>query len=260
MIPGRALITGASRGIGAAFARELAARGTPALTLVARSVAPLEALADELAGLHGTAVEVLPADLADAGQRARVETRLTSDDDPVDLLVNNAGVGHHGPLADADAAEQRLIVEVDVIAVARLAHAAARAMEARGGGAIVNVASVMGAQPVPQVATYAASKAFVRSLSEALAEELAGRGVAVLALCPGFTRTEIFERSGASARAVPSVLWHDTERVAREALDAIGGHRAVVTPGLPYKLLTAATPRLPRGAVRRIGGILSRLG
>lgn len=260
MIPGRALITGASRGIGAAFARELAVRGTPALTLVARSVDQLEELADELERLHGTHVEVLPADLADRDQRSQVETRLASADDPVDLLINNAGVGQHGPLADSDPAHQRLLVEVDVVAVARLAHAAAQAMETRGGGAIVNVASVMGAQPVPQVATYAASKAFVRSLSEALAEELAGRGVAVLALCPGFTRTEIFERSGATVRVVPNLLWHDSERVAREALDAVGGRRAVVTPGLPYKLLTAATPRLPRGAVRRIGGILSRLG
>ncbi|GIV59641.1 MAG: hypothetical protein KatS3mg043_0730 [Rhodothermaceae bacterium] len=202
-----ALITGASSGIGAGFARRLAERGYN-LILVARRADRLAELAEELQTRHGIEAEGLPADLAtDEGIR-RVEARIV-DCDTLDLLVNNAGFGTTGRFAEIDLAPQLAMIHVHVIAPVRLIRAALPGMMARGAGGIINVSSVSAFWPNAGSATYSATKAYLNAFSEALAHELRGTGVTVQALCPGFTRTE----------------FHDTEDV--------HGLRPQPDPGLP---------------------------
>lgn len=253
----RTLVTGASRGIGEAFARACAARGDE-LVLVARDTARLETLADELDAAHGTACDVLTADLTAPADLAAVEARVAATDAPVDLLINNAGFGSHGHLDELDVDRETRMLELNVIATTRLTHRAAGAMVARGGGAVVNVSSILSFQPGPNVATYAAGKGFVRHLTEALHEELADTGVRVMALCPGFTRTDIFAAAGSEPAMVPDVLWMSPGQVAEAALDDLDSGAVVSVPGIPYKLLALSSPRLPRALVRRVGGLLSR--
>ncbi|MEP6296246.1 MAG: SDR family NAD(P)-dependent oxidoreductase, partial [Ilumatobacter sp.] len=180
----RALVTGASSGIGRAIAVQLAAAGSH-LVVVARDEAKLHELADSL----DVPCDVLVADLSDRAALASVEERLTGDDDPIDLLVNNAGFGLHGLFHELDAERAAAAVEVNVAALHRLAAAVAPGMVRRGRGGILNVSSVAGFTATPGGATYSATKAFVTSLSEALHTELRPHGVHVSALCPGFTRT-----------------------------------------------------------------------
>lgn len=253
----RTLVTGASRGIGAAFARACAERGDD-LVVVARDTAQLEALSSDLSARYGTACEVLTADLADPAALRRVEERVADRDRPVDLLVNNAGFGSHGHLDELDVDRETALIDVNVIALTRLTHQAAAAMVERGTGAIVNVSSILSFQPGPNVATYAAGKVFVRHLTEALHEELAGTGVRVMALCPGFTRTAIFAGAGSQPRMVPALLWKTPVEVAEEALEDLAAGRVVSVPGLPYKLMATSSPRLPAAVVRRLGGLLGR--
>ncbi len=252
----RALITGASRGIGAAFARRLAAEGA-ALVLVARSTSDLDALAVELRDAHDADVEVIVADLGNPKHLAAVETRVASMHRPVDLLVNNAGFGSAGEFADLDVDRETQIIELNVIALTRLSHAGAGAMAARGHGAVINVSSITAFQPGPHGAVYAAGKAFVLSLSQAMHEELRGRGVKVQALCPGFTRTDIFEVAEADTSAVPDLLWQNTDQVVDAALKDLGRGVMVSVPGIHNRLLTTVSPRVP-AVLRR--GMSSWLG
>lgn len=254
----RTLVTGASRGIGAAFARACAARGHD-LVLVARDTAALRSLAEELSTAHGADCEIITADLTDREQLGLVERRvIAAHDAPIDLLINNAGFGSHGHLDELDIDRETRMIELNVIATTRLTHAAAAAMAVRGSGAIVNVSSILSFQAGPNVATYAAGKAFVRHLTEALHEELAGTGVRVMALCPGFTQTDIFEGAGSEPRMVPGILWMEPEEVAEHAMDDLESGAVVSVPGLAYKLLALSSPRLPGALVRRIGGFLGR--
>jgi uncharacterized protein len=257
-LTGPALVTGASRGIGEAIARALAARGHD-LVLVARDTAALDALAREVADAHGVGVEVCTADLARADDVSLVGERLADGERPVDLLVNNAGFGSFGDFVALDRDTELAMVDVNVRAVVALSHAAGTAMAARGRGAIVNVASVLGFQPGPNVATYAAGKAFVRSFSEALHEELRPAGVLVSVLCPGLTRTAIFDATDADVSGIPGWLWSTPEDVARTCLEDLDRGRATSVPGLPNRLLTTASPRLPGPVVRRVGRLLGRV-
>ncbi|HEY6236260.1 MAG TPA: SDR family oxidoreductase, partial [Candidatus Elarobacter sp.] len=186
-----ALITGASSGIGEAFARALAARGED-LVLVARSAERLEALAAELSAKHGVRAHVLPADLSDPKAVDALVAELTARGLTVTTLINNAGFGTHGEFASLDAARERDEVIVNVLAPVQLTHALLPAMVARKSGAIVNVGSTASFQPVPYMAVYGATKAFLLSFSEALAEEVRAHGVRVVALCPGQTDTAFF--------------------------------------------------------------------
>lgn len=240
-----ALVTGATAGIGAAFARRLA-REQYQLVLVARDAPRLRAFAEELTAAHGVAVEALVADLSEDGPDggcARVEKRLA--DGGVDLLVNNAGFTTHQPFDDGDVEDEDRMLRVNVRAVLRLAHAAVPAMLPTGGG-IINVSSVAGFFPMAGGATYAASKAYVTALSEALAAEYTDRGVVVTALCPGFTRTEFHQRAGVPTEGIADRLWLDADTLVDGALADHRRKRPISVPGWQYKVLTEAGRLTPR--------------
>jgi short-subunit dehydrogenase len=234
-----ALVTGASSGIGESIARILAERGTD-LVLVARRGDLLEALADELRGTRQVGVEVLAADLTDPAELAAVERRLR--ERPVELLVNNAGYGAFGPFAEIPLDDQLKEIELNVTALVRLSYAALPGMVERGGGGILNVASIAGFAPSPGSATYGATKAYVASFSESLYAEVRDAGVSVTALCPGFTRTDEETAAG--------VLWLRRDQVARAGLDAVAAGRASCVPGLRYKAVRPALMLVPRPLVR----------
>ncbi|MFI0485167.1 SDR family NAD(P)-dependent oxidoreductase [Actinomadura sp. 9N215] len=238
-----ALVTGASSGIGESFARLLAGRGTD-LVIVARRAGLLDGLARELVERYRVAVEVLAADLADPLQRAEVEGRLSAD--PVELLVNNAGYGAFGAFAETSLDDQLAQIELNVTALVRLTHAVLPGMVERGRGGVLNVSSMSGFAPSPGSATYGATKAYVASFSESLHSEVAGKGVHVTALCPGFTRTDDVQ-----GRPVPSnLLWLRRDDVARAGLDAVATGRALCIPGMQYKAAFPALRLVPRPLLR----------
>jgi short-subunit dehydrogenase len=244
-----ALITGASVGIGEQFARQLSERGHDVL-LVARDAARLEALAKEIEGRNGARAEVLAADLTDPQQLGAVEARARQ----VDLLVNNAGFGTFGPFHTLDIETEIRQINLNVIALVRLTHAAAGAMVERGRGGILNVSSLAGCQPGPSNATYGATKAFVTSFTEAVHEELRGTGVSVTVLCPGFTHTEFQARANAPAGSIPGFMWQEAPEVARAGLDGVAKNRAVVIPGTVNKVMGNLSAITPHAITRRLGG------
>jgi uncharacterized protein len=228
-----ALITGASAGIGDAIARELAFRGH-GVTLVARREERLRALAAELASAHGVRAEVIPADLGDAADRDRLASQIDELGLAVEILVNNAGFGGAGNVAESDRGRLVAMVQLNCEALLDLQAMYLPAMLERGRGAVINVASTAAFQPIPGSATYAATKAFVLSLSEAVHEELSGTGVTLTAVCPGPVRTEFTEVAGirAAEDQVPSFFWMSSETVARSALEAAEKGKRAVVPGL----------------------------
>lgn len=245
-----ALVTGATAGIGWSFCRQLAEQGHD-LVLVARDVARLEARATELRQVHGVRVEVLGADLCDRGEVQRVADRLASQDAPVDLLVNNAGFGLRTPFTRSDVRDEERMLDVLVRAVLVLSHAAANAMCERGHGALVNVSSVAG---FAAMGSYSAAKAWVTTFSEALAQELAGSGVRVQALCPGFTRTEFHERGGMQVRGMPDLAWLDADELVATSLRDLRRGKVVSVPSARYKAVTAVLRHAPKGLVRAGSG------
>jgi uncharacterized protein len=250
---GTALVTGASSGIGREFARRLAADGSD-LVLVARRRDRLDELAEQLHGDHGTAVEVLPADLTDPEERGRVEKRLTETDPGIDLLINNAGVPLSGRFSRVDVDRHDALVRLNVLAVVRLTHAALGAMVDRGRGGIINVSSMAGFQALPREATYAASKAFVTNFTEAVAEEVRGTGVHVLALCPGFVRTEFHPDEEIERSPLPSRIWMDPQPVVDAALKSLRRGQVICVPGGGYKVARVVSEATPRSVVRRVLG------
>ena len=248
-----ALVTGASSGIGREIARQLAAEGTD-LVVVARDTARLEALAAELA----VAVEVLVADLADPAQVATVEARVADAARPVDLVVNNAGFGTYGDLATLDVDGETREIAVNVVAVVRLTHAALGGMLARGRGAVLNISSVAGLQATPGNATYGATKAFVASFGEAVAGELAGTGVSLTTVLPGFTRTEFAERAGIGGRKIPEAARQSASDVAAAAIAATRAGRPWLVPGALNKAMVAAANPVPRALKRRVAARVAK--
>lgn len=241
-----AIVTGASAGIGAAFARRLA-RERYDLVLVARDAARLQALADELGG-----AEVLAADLSTDDGIERVAERAGRDD--VGMLVNNAGFGHRGRFLQVPVEDERTMLKVHVEAVLRLTSAALRGMTERGRGDVVNVASVAAFFPR---GTYGASKAWVVSFSEAVRQDLAGSAVRVLALCPGFTHTEFHDRAGMDMSAIPERLWLGADEVVDAGLRDLRAGKAVSVPGWQWKAIVGAGRLVPRGLA---GAVASRRG
>jgi short-subunit dehydrogenase len=249
-----ALVTGATAGIGASFARQLAGRGH-GLVLVARDASRLESKAQQLRS-YGVQVEVLPADLADDEGCAAVEQRCAQG---VDVLVNNAGLGTKGDFHEVDLAHEEHMLRVNVRAVMRLTHAALPSMVARGSGAIVNVSSVAGFAPGARAVTYSASKAYVTNFSESLHLQYSGQGVRVLALCPGFTRTEFHSRADMDISGIPERMWLDADDVVRTALRDLDAGKSLSVPGTQYKTIVAATRIVPPSVQRTIlRGLQSR--
>ncbi|KOX31467.1 MULTISPECIES: SDR family NAD(P)-dependent oxidoreductase [Streptomyces] len=248
-----ALITGSTAGLGAAFARRLAADGHD-LVLVARDTKRLREQATELHDRHGIEAEVLTADLStDAGIDA-VAARLGDGRNSVDLLINNAGFGNKGRFLDVPMADELTMLKVHCEAVLRLTSAAAAAMRERGRGGVVNVASV--AAFVPR-GTYGASKAWVVQFTQGVAKDLAGSGVRLMALAPGFVRTEFHQRAGMGTDNIPNWMWLDADKVVAAALTDLSRGKSLSVPDPRYKTLMGAAKLVPRGL---LGGITSRTG
>ncbi len=228
--PRRALITGASAGIGAAFAARLARDGYN-LVLVARRREGLEAVAARVQTETGVTVEVLDADLAqDAGLRA-VEAYITGSD-PLDLLVNNAGFAVYGPIAESDLDVMTEMIQLNVVALTRLTHAALPAMLARGSGAIINVSSGLSFGLAPTRAAYSGTKAYVNNFTRILHMEVAERGVQVQLLVPGLTRTDFHARSGTDLTRVPATRIMEPEALVEASLIGLERGEVVCIPGL----------------------------
>ncbi|MDX6633089.1 MAG: uncharacterized protein QOG26_1094 [Solirubrobacterales bacterium] len=242
-----ALVTGASAGIGAAIARELAARGH-GVTLVARREERLRELARELAAAHGVRAEAIGADLGDPRGRDRMAAAISKLGLEVEVLVNNAGFGTFGFFAKADRQRQLEMVRLNVEAVVDLESRYLGTMVDRGRGAVLNIASMAAFQPLPGSSTYAATKAFVLSHSEALHSELQGTGVTVTAVCPGPVKTEFSEAAGIAGveERTPGMLWMSAEDVAKSAVDAAEKGKRSVVPGLMNQAGAIAGRHTPR--------------
>lgn len=251
-----AVVTGASAGIGQAFAERLA-REAWDLVLVARRRDRLDELAAQLRAAHARRVEVLVADLtAPEGLRA-VEARI-AEEPTLELLVNNAGFGTSGPFAELDRDGEEQELRLNVVALLRLTHAALEGFRARGHGSVVNVSSLAGFQPAPYNATYAASKAFVNSFTQAISEELRGTGIRVQLLCPGFTRTEFQDVAGVSKGEIPDFAWMEPEAVVAASLGGLRRGELIVIPGAGNKVMGAMLRLVPSAAARRLGAALLR--
>jgi short-subunit dehydrogenase len=227
-----ALITGASSGIGAEFARQLA-QGGYSLILIARRIDRLQNLAQDLQNRYKVGVETIISDLSDDDDIQRLSQSI-QENYTIDMLVNNAGFGLHGSFVELDSSRHVDMVHVHVLASICLAHAALPGMISRGHGAIINVSSLAGLLPVRNVA-YGASKAYLITFSETLQRELRGTGVKIQALCPGFTYTEFHdnrELTGFKRSAIPKPLWSSTDQVVRESLKALQRGKTICVPGL----------------------------
>jgi short-subunit dehydrogenase len=242
------LITGASAGLGAEFARQLAAKGEP-LALAARRRDRMEALAEEIGG----EVHVFEADLAREGAAASLLAELAAEGLAVGTLVNNAGFGLAGKFAALPLERQSGMIALNIRALVELCHLVLPGMRERGQGAILNVASTAAFQPGPNMAVYYASKAFVLSFTEALHHELQGSGIAVSCLCPGPTESEFGEVAGSKSPALERIKG-PAAPVVRAGLEGLARNKAVVVPGLPNKLTAQAHRFLSRAAMRRIIG------
>jgi short-subunit dehydrogenase len=254
------LVTGASSGIGESLARRFAADGCK-LVLVARSVDKLDTLAANLSADYGVRVFVQPADLSQPDAARSLAADLKRQRVSVDILVNNAGVLEHGSFAKIPLARHQAMIDLNITGLtAMLAHFLPPMLK-RGHGRILNVASIASFQPVPTLATYAATKAYVLSLTESLAEELKGTGVTITALCPGVTATNMLTAArGANAKLgqLPGFLIGDVDDVARQGFDACMKGDAICVPGIVNRAAMIASRSTPKWLVRRIGGIVGR--
>lgn len=250
-----ALVTGASAGIGAAFARALASQGCD-LALTARRADRLSALAEELESRHGVSARVITADLADPSAPAAILAALADRGSAPDILINNAGYGLPGTFAATDWADQAAFIQVMMTAPCELAHRALPGMRAQRYGRIINVASLAGLLPGAAGHTlYAASKAFLIRFSESLHLEAAASGVHVTALCPGFTYSEFHDANGTRdlvASGTGRWMWQSAEAVVADGLAAVEANRPVRTPGLHNRMIARFARLIPEGAALKI--------
>ena len=243
-----ALITGGTSGIGAAFARALAARGDD-LVLVARDADRLSETATDLKERYAVSVETIAADLAVRSDVVGIAERLASAERPIDLLVNNAGFGVRVRLTAADTTPHEHAIDVMIRAVLMLSAAAGRAMRQRGAGTIINVSSTAG---FVAMGGYSAIKSWVTSYSESLANELHATGVKVVALCPGWVRTEFHERAEINMSSIPPFLWLDADRLVADCLDDAAAGKVISIPSKRYKVLMTICEHLPHRAMRAV--------
>ncbi|MBE1878347.1 SDR family NAD(P)-dependent oxidoreductase [Myceligenerans pegani] len=255
------LVTGASRGLGAAYAAELARRGSD-LVLVARSGSALDEVAARLRTAHDVAVTTIAADLADRDQVTDVVRTLDDSPSTIDLLLNNAGAGAVGPFLDRALEPNQVSVDLNISALMTLTHALGRTMASRGSGGIINIASSAAFQPMPYQASYAGTKAFVLSFTEALAEELRGQGVRVMAAHPGATGTTFFDgatRADGTPYTMDPRITDSADTVARRTLDDFARGRSASYPGRRLNQIASWLPRyLPRTTTARLTGKLNR--
>lgn len=257
---GRVLITGASAGIGAELAREFASHAHD-LVLVARSKDKLDALAGELRAAHDTDSLVITADLSASDQLVALVQQLQDENIDIDILVNNAGIIDVGPFADATPSKLQQLIALNIAAATALISLLLPHMIERKFGRILNVASLAGFQPIPSMAVYAASKAYILSLTESLAEELRGTGVKVTALCPGLTDTNMvasIKETSKTAQWTPSFLISNPKSVAKQAYAALMAGQTVLVPGLPNQLAAAWSQVTPRWLTRTVTGFAVR--
>lgn len=243
-----ALITGATAGIGNAFARELARRGTN-LVLVARTTDRLEDVAAQLRSRHGVDVEVITADLASAEGTDRIADRLSESGRPIDLLVNNAGASLAGWFGTTDIADEDHQLDLLVRAPMHLMDAAIKSMSGRGQGGIINVASVAAFTPR---GAYSAHKAWLVNISQWANLQYADVGVTVQALCPGFTRTEFHQRMGAEIDSVPRWMWLKADAVVKASLKDLERGKPISVPSARYKVLSTIARYAPAGIVAKV--------
>ncbi len=255
-----ALITGASSGIGEALAQGFAGAGFDVI-LVARSEATLKALSQTLVAQYGRSAQVLPADLAKPDAAVQLLAAVERNGWTVDVLVNCAGVLEQGSFTSIAPAKHQQIIDLNISGLTAMLSAFVPGMVQRGSGRVLNVASVAAFQPIPTLASYAASKAYVLSLSESLAEELRGTGVTVTALCPGITATNMLtQAAGANdkLKQLPGFLVADVQDVAQQAFAACMRGDAICVPGVVNQAAMIASRGTPKWLVRRIGGLLGR--
>ncbi|CAM4017592.1 SDR family NAD(P)-dependent oxidoreductase [Helcobacillus massiliensis] len=248
----RALITGGTSGIGAAFARAFAQRGAD-LVIVARNPERLDAFASDIRSRYGVDVETIEADLVHRDDQQRIVERLEADP-PIDILVNNAGFSVRSDVLGEDLSLHDDGLEVMVRAVYHLSGAAGRTMAARGEGTIINVTSTSGY--VPQN-NYSAIKAWAQIYTEALSVRLAGTGVRVVALAPGWVRTEFHERAGINGTSIPGFLWLDPDRLVEECLRDAAAGRVISIPSKRFKLIVALSRLAPRSIIHRMSAWLT---
>jgi len=255
-----ALITGASSGIGAALARRFA-RGGFNVVLVARSADKLEALAKALAAEHGVKAWAVAADLARPDAAANLASAMKRARRPIDLLVNNAGVLAHGSFVELPAQRHQQLIDLNVSGLTAMLAAFVPPMVARGQGRVLNVASIAAFQPVPSLASYAATKAYVLSLTESLSEELKGTGVSITALCPGITATGMLEQARAEhaeLARLPGFVIGSAEAVADEGFEACMQGEVIRVPGVLNLATVLAGRATPKWLLRRVSGALTR--
>lgn len=255
-----ALITGASSGIGEAVAA-VCAQHQYDLILVARSMDKLHALAAQLHRAYGVLVSVRPCDLSVPEDLKQLCETLLAEGVRIDMLVNNAGVVEHGSFSDIAVERHQQIVQLNVVAMTTMLAYLLPPMVKRGSGRVLNVASLGAFQPLPSVATYAATKAFVLSLSEALAEEVRGTGVTVTTLCPGLTATNMVataQKKSRKLRNIPGWAVADVDTVAQKAFHGCLKGRAVIVPGAKNKFASILSRATPKWLVRRVTGIVGR--
>jgi short-subunit dehydrogenase len=244
-------VTGATSGIGAAFARRLAAEGYD-LLLVARDEERLGKLAADLGTPRGGEVAVLAADLSTPDGCDTVAERLSDESRPVDLLVNNAGMTLNTSFLRSTVAKEELLLRLNVNAVMRLTLAVLPRMVARRHGAVINVSSVTGFAALMPGSTYPATKAWVTNFTESTAQSVRRFGVRVMALCPGYTRTEFHQRAGIDVSKTPDFLWLDADAVVRDGLRDLRRGKMVSVPDWKYKTMVFAVRHMPRPLVRRV--------
>jgi short-subunit dehydrogenase len=242
-----ALVTGASAGIGEAMARELASRGH-GVTLVARRGERLRTLAGELSERHGIRAQAIDVDLGDAPAREQLAARIAELGLEVEVLVNNAGFGGSGNVAASKREQLLAMLRVNCEALLDLQARYLPPMVERGRGAVINVASTAAFQPIPGTATYAATKAFVLSLSEGVHEELKGTGVTLTAVCPGPVKTEFTQVAGIAhaEEQLPSMFWMESQAVAKAAVDGAEHGRRVIVPGILNRAGAVTGQHTPR--------------
>lgn len=243
-----ALITGGTSGIGAAFARTLAARGDD-LVLVARNADRLSEMATDLKERYAVSVETITADLAVREDVIGIAERLTSAEQPIDMLINNAGFGVRAKLTDPDTTPHEHAIDVMIRAVLILSAAAGRTMRQRAAGMIINVSSTAG---FVTMGVYSAIKAWVTSYTEGLANELHGTGVKVTALCPGWVRTEFHERANIHVGSIPEFMWLDADRVVAECLGDAAAGKVISIPSKRYAVMMTIAEHLPHRLMRAV--------